>query len=99
MNIYQVIKKPVITEKSHELASADKYVFQVDPAATKQDVARAIEALYKNVEVDKVAITKLRGKTVRLRRRGARAVEGKRQDTKRAIVTLSKGKIDIFEKK
>jgi len=99
MNVYQTIKEPVITEKSHKLASEDKYVFQVASEATKQEVARAVEALYKNVKVGKVAITRVRGKTVRLRRRGARPLQGKKQDAKRAIVTLSKGKIDTFEKK
>lgn len=99
MNIYQIIKRPVLTEKSHRLASEDKYVFRVVSEATKEEVARAVETLYKGVKVAKVAIIKLPGKPVRWRRRGKRPVEGRRKDIKKAVVTLSKGKIDIFTKK
>ena len=98
MNITQVIKKPVITEKSHELAHKGQYVFAVSNEATKEDVSRAVEALYKDVEVSSVRIAKSRGKIVRWRRKGKRPVEGQRPDIKKAIVTLSKGKIDSFEK-
>lgn len=99
MNIYQVIKKPVLTEKSHKLASEDKYVFRIAKEATKTEVAKAVEILYKGVKVAKVGITKVPGKPVRWRRRGARTVEGRRKDIKKAVVSLSKGKIDIFTKK
>lgn len=99
MNLYQVVKKPVVTEKSHQLAAEDKYVFKVAGEATKEEVAKAVEALYKGVKVAKVAIVNLPGKSVRWMRKGARPVEGKRKDVKKAIVTLSKGKIDIFTKK
>ena len=99
MNIYQVIKKPVITEKSHQLAGEDKYVFKVAREATKEEVAKAVETLYKGVKVAKVAIGNLPGKSVRWTRRGARPVEGRRKDAKKAIATLSKGKIDLFTKK
>lgn len=99
MNIYQVIKTPVITEKSHALAAEGKYVFRIAREATKKEVVEAVETLFKNVKVAKVAIVKSHGKTVRWRKRGARPVKGRRGDIKKAIVTLSKGKIDLFEKK
>lgn len=99
MNIYQVIKAPVVTEKSHALAAEGKYVFRIASEATKKEVAEAVETLFKNVKVAKVAIVRLHGKTIRWRKRGTRPVKGRRGDIKKAIVTLSKGKIDLFEKK
>lgn len=98
MNIYQVIKKPVVSEKSQLLAARDKYVFKVDPKATKKDVKRAVESLFKDVEVDKVAISKNASKKVVWRTRNRRPEEGERSSVKKAIVTLSKGKIELFEK-
>lgn len=99
MNIYQVIKKPVITEKSQSLAAQRKYVFVVAKDANKSEVARAVEAQFKDVKVAKVNICKIRGRRVYLRRRGRRPLEGKRRDVKKAIVTLLKGKIELFEEK
>jgi len=97
MNIYQVIKKPVITEKSQALAAQGKYVFVVAREATKGEVARAVEAQFKDVVVGRVNVCKTRGKQVRWRRRGQRPLSGRRQDVKKAIVTLAKGKIGLFE--
>ena len=98
MNIYQVIKKPIVTEKSQLLATRDKYVFQIDPKATKKDVERAVGALYKDIEVGKVAIVKTAAKKIVWRVRNQRPQKGTRSAVKKAIVTLSKGKIELFEK-
>lgn len=98
MNIYQVIKKPIITEKSQSLATQGKYVFAVAREAIKREVATAVEAQFKGVKVSDVNIVKSRGKQVLWRQRGRRPIVGKRQDVKHAIVTLSKGKIEFFEK-
>jgi len=98
MNVYQVIKKPIVTEKSHRLASEKKYVFEVVLGATKKDVAAAVEAIYKDTKVSGVHIAKSYGKMVRWRRKGKRPVEGRRSSVKKAIVTLSSGKIEVFEK-
>lgn len=97
MNIYQTIKKPVITEKSQALATQSKYSFVVAAKATKEEIARAVEAQFKGVKVEKVNITKNPGRPVSWRRRGRRPIGGRKKDVKKAIVTLSKGKIDLFE--
>lgn len=99
MNIYQVIKKPIITEKSQSLAAQGKYIFAVAKEATKDEVARAVEAQFKGVKVEKVNISRIPGRPVSWRRRGRRPIMGRRKDVKRAIVTLSKGKIELFEEK
>lgn len=99
MNIYQVIKKPIITEKSQSLAAQGKYVFAIAREATKKEVARAVEAQFKGVKVGRVNISKSPGKPVSWRRRGRRPIRGRRQGIKKAIVTLSKGKIELFEEK
>ena len=99
MNIYQVIKKPIITEKSQSLAAQGKYTFVVAKEAAKEKVAQAIEAQFKGVKVGKVNISKSPGRPVSWRRRGRRPIGGRRQDVKKAIVTLSKGKIELFEEK
>lgn len=99
MNIYQVIKEPIITEKSQSLAAQGKYAFVVAREATKEEVARAVEAQFKGVEVSKVNISKSPGRLVSWRRRGRQPIRGRRQDVKKAIVTLSKGKIELFEEK
>lgn len=99
MNIYQVIKKPIITEKSQSLAAQGKYVFAVAGEATKREVAEAVEAQFKGVKVGRVNIAKSPGRPVSWRRRGRRPIGGKRKDVKKAIVTLSKGKIELFEEK
>ncbi|GMR19099.1 MAG: 50S ribosomal protein L23 [Patescibacteria group bacterium] len=99
MKVHQVIRNPILTEKSHALASEGKYVFKVSKESTKREIARAVELFYKNVKVAKVAVLKSPGKTVRWRRKKGRPVEGRRPAVKKAIVTLSKGKIDLFEKK
>ncbi len=99
MNIYQVIKKPIVTEKSQVLSAKGKYAFAVAREATKEEVARAVEALFKNVAVGEVNVCRIRGKEVHWRQRGKRPLEGRRQDVKKAIVTLSRGKIELFEEK
>lgn len=97
MNIYQTIKKPVITEKSRSLAAQGKYVFVVAKEATKEEIAQAVENQFKGAKVGKVNISKSPGKPVSWRRRGRRPIRGKKQNVKKAIVTLSKGKIEFFE--
>jgi len=99
MNIFQVVKRPVVTEKSFALASKGQYTFEVAEVANKEDVAKAVELLYKGTKVAKVAITRLPGKRVFWRTRGRRPIEGKRSGLKKALVSLSEGKIEAFEKK
>lgn len=94
MDLYQVIRHPILTEKSTLLQSQNKYVFAVDEKATKNDVERAINKLF-NVEVLDVKTFNVKGQRRRLLR--LRKVT-KRKDWKKAIVTVKKGqKIQVFE--
>ncbi|MBO8129551.1 MAG: 50S ribosomal protein L23 [Peptococcaceae bacterium] len=87
-----IIKRPVVTEKSMALAEENKYVFLVDPRANKTEIKEAVEKLFK-VKVAKVRTMRRPGK---LRRRGR--IVGYSPEVKKAIVTLQPGnKIEIFE--
>jgi large subunit ribosomal protein L23 len=87
---YDTIIKPVITEKATVLSEHNKVVFRVPLDATKDQVKEAVEKLY-NVKVGAVNTIRQKGKTKRFR-----GVEGKRSDTKKAIVTLLAGySIDV----
>jgi large subunit ribosomal protein L23 len=85
-----VIIAPVVSEKSYGLIDEGKYTFIVDPRSNKTEIQRAIETIFK-VEVASVNTLNRRGKATR-----TRFGIGKRKDTKRAIVTLKSGAIDIF---
>ncbi len=88
----QIIKKPIITEKSVALSEKRKYVFEINKDANKREVAKAVKDLY-HVDVISVNITKRESKTSRFGRQ-ERVKPGK----KLAIATLKKDqKIDIFE--
>ena len=82
MNLYDVIKKPVITEKSMIALEAGKYTFEVNKKATKVEIAKAIEKLF-GVKVLKVNTMTVKGKTKRV---GYHV--GKTSDWKKAIVTI-----------
>lgn len=82
---YDVIVRPVITEKTTVLAEQNKIVFRIAPNATKKDVKAAVEAIFK-VTVSKVNTVNIDGKTKRFRGR-----EGQREDVRKAIVTLAEG--------
>ena len=87
-----VIKAPIISEKSYADAERGKYTFVVASRATKPDIRRAVEQIW-GVRVRNVNTMRRRGKEVR-----RRFVKGSRPDTRRAIVTLAPGeKISIFE--
>lgn len=87
-----IIKKPVITEKSYSLAGQNKYTFIVAPAANKVEIKKAVESLFK-VKVLKVNTLNVKGKPRRVR-----GIAGYKPDYKKAIVTLRPGdKIEVFE--
>ena len=87
----QIIIRPVVTERSTELADErGKYTFIVDPRSNKTEIKLAIEKIF-NVQVASINTLNRQGKT-----RRTRFGIGKRKDTKRAIVTLKSGSIDIF---
>ena len=85
-----VIVRPIVSEKSYSLIDQGKYTFEVDPRANKTEIKLAIEKIF-GVTVSNVNTINRQGKT-----RRTRFGMGKRKDTKRAIVTLSSGSIDIF---
>lgn len=93
MNLSQIIKGPIITEKLDKAREKFRqYSFLVDTDATKHDVRRAVEAHFK-VGVTEVRTLIMRGKTKRI----GRSI-GKRSNFKKAIVTLREGdKIELFE--
>jgi large subunit ribosomal protein L23 len=88
-----VIKGPLITEKMDKARETQRqYSFVVDRAASKHDVALAVQTLFK-VTVEGVRTSVVRGKVKRVGRN-----MGKRPNWKKAIVTLKEGdKIDLFE--
>lgn len=91
---YDVILKPVVTEKSMNMMADKKYVFLVHPEATKTQVKEAVEKMFGGTKVESVNTMNLDGKN---KRRGM--VTGKTAKTKKAIVQLTEDSadIDIFE--
>ena len=87
---YDTILAPLITEKSTLLSEQNKVVFKVAENATKDEIAAAVESLFK-VNVVKVNTLVQKGKTKRFR-----GIKGRRNDIKKAIVTLQEGQsIDV----
>lgn len=87
---YDVIRKPVITEKSTLASENNQVVFKVAPDANKTTIKEAVEALF-DVKVKAVNTLVRKGKTKRFR-----GVPGKQNDEKKAIVTLEDGhSIDV----
>ena len=87
---YDVIVKPLITEKATLVSDANAFVFQVTKDANKPAIKQAVEALF-NVKVKAVNTTITKGKVKRFRGR-----IGERSDVKKAYVTLEEGNtIDV----
>ncbi len=85
-----ILLAPVVSEKSYGLLEENKYTFLVDPSANKTEIRLAVEQVF-GVKVAAVNTVNRPGKT-----RRTRMGIGKRKDTKRAVVTLKEGTIDIF---
>jgi large subunit ribosomal protein L23 len=83
--MYEVVRAPVITEKSTLLSERNQFVFRVAENATKPEIKAAIEALFK-VKVTAVNTLITKGKTKRFKGR-----PGVRSDVKKAFVTLAEG--------
>lgn len=90
-NPRDIIVAPVVSEKSYGLIDTGKYTFLVDPRASKPEIKAAIELIF-GVEVSSINTVNRIGKS-----RRTKFGTGKRKDTKRAIVTLKSGTIDIFQ--
>lgn len=93
MNPYDVIKRPVITEKTNiQKELSNQVTFEVDRRANRVEIKKAIESIF-NVNVTGVQTMQIKGK---YKMRGR--ILGKRRDWKKAIVTLRPGeRIDFFE--
>jgi large subunit ribosomal protein L23 len=91
---YEVLRRPIVTEKSTALSGHNKYVFEVAKGATKPQVKEAVERAYEDVVVASVNTTTMRGR--RKKNRFGRPT-GEAPTWKKAIVTLSQGTIEVFE--
>lgn len=93
MNPYEIIRRPIVTEKSNlQSEHLNRYTFEVDVRANKHQIKDAVEQIF-NVQVLSVNVMNVRGK----RRRWGRNI-GRTPDWKKAIVTLSPGQsIQFFE--
>ncbi len=88
--LYDVIRKPIITEKATMASENNMVVFEVSPTAKKPEIKEAVETLF-NVQVLSVNTTTTKGKVKRFRGR-----LGKRNDQKKAYVRLADGQtIDV----
>jgi large subunit ribosomal protein L23 len=85
-----IILRPVVSEKTYGLVDQGKYTFIVAPEANKTEIRLAIEKIF-GVKVKSVNTLNRQGKTKR-----SRYGTGRRKSTKRAIVTLAEGTIDIY---
>ncbi|RJQ60281.1 MAG: 50S ribosomal protein L23 [Desulfobacteraceae bacterium] len=90
---YDIIKRPLITEKTTaQKESHNQVSFEVDRGANRVEIRRAIERIF-NVKVSQVQTLQVKGKK---KRRGR--IMGKRKDWKKAVATLAPGeRIDFFE--
>ncbi len=92
MHLYEVLRRPLITEKNSVLQAQGKYAFEIAGEANKPQVKQAVEKAFK-VTVTAVNVMTVPGKTRRVGRRQVLT-----QSWKKAIVTLKPGdKIELFE--
>ena len=93
MTAYDIVRRPLVTEKSTQLKDLFRqYTFEVDPRANKYQIRQAVENIFK-VHVTDIKTAVVRGK---FRRVGSH--QGKRPNWKKAVVTLKEGeKIEFFE--
>lgn len=92
MNLNEILVKPLITEKNTMLSALNKYTFQVDRRANKNQIKDAVEKIF-NVKVTTVNVVNVPSKT----RRVGRSV-GQTTPWRKAVVTVAPGqRIEIFE--
>ena len=93
-NVYDIIKRPVLTEQSMADVADKKYVFMVDINANKTEIKAAVEEIFE-VKVEKVNTVRMQGK---MKRTGAYPM-GRRAAYKKAVVTLTADSktIEFFE--
>lgn len=92
LSYYDIIRSPLVTEKSTAASEQNKLIFKVALRANKSEIKSAVEALF-NVKVKSVNTLIREGKT-----KGFRGTNGKQSDIKKAIVTLAEGQnIDLSQ--
>ncbi len=91
--IYDVIKEPVLTEKSYDLIPEKKYTFSVDVRANKTEIKQAVEEIF-DVKVAGITTSRKKGK---IKRQGR--TQGRTPEVKKATVTITKDSkpIEFFE--
>ena len=91
-SVYDIIKKPIITEKSSGLVEKLQYTFEVDPKSNKTEIKEAIQKIFK------VTVVEVRTINVRRKAKKMQKYEGFKPAYKKAIVRLAPGQtIDVFE--
>lgn len=91
MELYEVLRRPLITEKNTMLGAQNKFTFEVAKDANKIQIRQAVEAMF-NVEVNDVNVSRVHGKMRRVGRS-----HGMTRAWKKAVVTLKPGqRIDLF---
>ncbi len=91
MDKYQIVKRPIVTEKSTKLSEENKYTFEVDKKANKIQIKEAIEAIF-DVKVKNVNVMNGKPKAKRVGQ-----YQGFKPAVSKAIITLEEGyKIDIY---
>jgi large subunit ribosomal protein L23 len=93
MHWREVLRRPIITEKSGHQSEINQYAFIVHGSANKMQIREAVELAWPNVAVAKVRIANMPAK----RSRRLRTVSVRKTGYKKAIVTLKSGAIDLFE--
>ena len=95
LKYYDVIYRPLVTERSMDDLANKKYYFLVHPRATKSQIKEAVERMFDGTKVDKVNTITLKGKKKRTRNHAY----GMTPKRKKAIVTLTKAskEIEIFQ--
>lgn len=94
MNMQNVIKRPVVSEKSYDGIAINKYTFEVSPEANKIEIKKAVE------EAFKVSVTSVNTSYVKAKAKRMGWMRGRTRGWKKAVVTLKPGdKIEFFEAK
>ena len=94
LKYYDIILRPVVTEKSMNSMAEKKYAFYVNPDATKTQIAEAVEKMFAGTKVAKVNTMNLAGKN-RARNTRSGRIEGTTSEKKKAIVQLTADSADI----
>ncbi|MDP4133112.1 MAG: 50S ribosomal protein L23 [Bacillota bacterium] len=92
--VYDIIKKPIITEGSMAQIADRKYTFEVELTANKIEIKKAIEEIFPGTEVEKVTTSRVLGKIKRMGNN-----QGSRPDWKKAVVKLTENSktIEFFD--